>query len=148
MIATLCRINEPIYKKVVFDYQYLQILCIITCDVNMMWLIFYGGKSKETYHKIIAQFYNIIQPILRRYKLLALTITTLETQYKYTMRLNSSIIFMSNATITVLLKHFITQPMHKIQYVDTIKIIKYLKLLQHVSDHIGSIIRETFTVFG
>jgi len=34
------------------------------------------------------------------------------------------------------------------QYIDTIKIIKYLKLLQHVSDHRGSIIREPCTVLG
>jgi hypothetical protein len=32
--------------------------------------------------------------------------------------------------------------MHNIQYVDMIKIIKYLKVLQHVSDHRGSIIVE------
>ena len=31
---------------------------------------------------------------------------------------------------------------------DTIKIVKYLKALQHVSDHRGSIIREPFTVLG
>ena len=31
---------------------------------------------------------------------------------------------------------------------DTIKIIKYLKVLQHVPGHIGSIIREPCTVFG
>ena len=37
--------------------------------------------------------------------------------------------------------------MHNI-YVDTIKIIKYLKILQHVSNHRGSIIRETCIVFG
>ena len=28
------------------------------------------------------------------------------------------------------------------QYVDTVKIIKYLKVLQHISDHKESIIRE------
>ena len=34
-------------------------------------------------------------------------------------------------------------------FVDTIRIIiKYLKLLQHVSDHKGSIIRELDTVLG
>jgi len=44
--------------------------------------------------------------------------------------------------------HFITQLMHSIQYVDTIEIIKYLKVLQHVSDHRGSIIRELCTVLG
>jgi len=38
--------------------------------------------------------------------------------------------------------------MHNIQYVDTIKIVKYLKLLQHVSDHRGSIIREPCAVLG
>jgi len=40
--------------------------------------------------------------------------------------------------------------MHNI-YVDTIKIIKYLKVLQHVShisDYRGSIIRELCTVLG
>ena len=37
--------------------------------------------------------------------------------------------------------------MHNI-YVDKIKIIKYLKVLQHVSDHRGSIIREPCTVLG
>jgi len=37
---------------------------------------------------------------------------------------------------------------HNIYYVDTIKIIKYLKVLQHVSDHTGSIIREPCTVLG
>jgi len=36
--------------------------------------------------------------------------------------------------------------MHNIQYVDIIKIIKYLKVLQHVSDHRRSIIREPSTV--
>ena len=36
-----------------------------------------------------------------------------------------------------------------IRFVDTIRIIiKYLKLLQHVSDHRGSIIRELYTVLG
>jgi len=44
------------------------------------------------------------------------------------------------------IKHFITQLMHNIQFVDTIKIIKYLNVLQHVSDHRGSIIREPCTV--
>jgi len=38
--------------------------------------------------------------------------------------------------------------MHNIKYVDTIKIIKYLKVLQHVSDHRGSIIREPCTVLA
>ena len=32
--------------------------------------------------------------------------------------------------------------------VDIIKIIKYLKVLHHVSDHRGSIIRESYTVLG
>jgi len=45
-------------------------------------------------------------------------------------------------------KHFIIQLMHNIQYVDTIKIIKYLKVLQHISDHRGFIIREPYTVLG
>ena len=31
---------------------------------------------------------------------------------------------------------------------DTIKTTKYLKVLQHVSDHRGSIIREPCRVFG
>ena len=35
------------------------------------------------------------------------------------------------------------------QFVDTIRIIiKYLKLLQHVSDRMGSIIRELYVVKG
>ena len=38
--------------------------------------------------------------------------------------------------------------MHNIYYVDTIKIIKYLKVLQHVSDHRASSIREPFTVLA
>jgi len=38
--------------------------------------------------------------------------------------------------------------MHNLQYVDKIKIIKYLKVLQHVSDRRGSIIREPCTVLG
>ena len=38
--------------------------------------------------------------------------------------------------------------MPNIQYVYTIKIIKYLKVLQPVSDHRGSIIREPCTVLG
>ena len=45
-------------------------------------------------------------------------------------------------------KHLITQPMHNIQYVDTIKIRKYFKVLQYVSDHRGSIIREPCTLLG
>ena len=49
---------------------------------------------------------------------------------------------------SMIIEHFIIQLMHNIQYVDTIKIIKYLKVLQHVSDHRGSITREPFTVFG
>jgi len=36
---------------------------------------------------------------------------------------------------SMIIKHFIIQLMDNIQYVDTIKIIKYLKVLQHVSDH-------------
>jgi len=46
------------------------------------------------------------------------------------------------------IKHFIIKLMHNIEYVDAIKIIKYLKVLQHVSDHRGSIIREPCTVLG
>jgi len=42
----------------------------------------------------------------------------------------------------MIIKHLIIQLMHNIYYVDTIKITKYLKVLQHVSDHRGSIIRE------
>jgi len=38
--------------------------------------------------------------------------------------------------------------MHNIYYVDIMKIVKYLKVVQHVSDHRGSIIREPCTVFG
>jgi len=49
---------------------------------------------------------------------------------------------------SMIIKHFITQLMHNIYYVGTIKIIKYLKVLQHVSDHRGSIIREPSTVLG
>jgi len=45
-------------------------------------------------------------------------------------------------------KQFFIQLMHDIQYVDTIKIIKHLKVLQHVSDHRGSIIRKPCTVLG
>jgi len=33
------------------------------------------------------------------------------------------------------IKHFIIKIMHNIEYVDTIEIIKYLKVLQHVLDH-------------
>ena len=33
-------------------------------------------------------------------------------------------------------------------YIYIIKIIKYLKVLQHVSDHKGSIIRELYTLLG
>jgi hypothetical protein len=40
-----------------------------------------------------------------------------------------------------IIRHFTTQPTHNTQYADTIKITKYLKALQHVSDHRGSIIR-------
>jgi len=47
-----------------------------------------------------------------------------------------------------IIKHSIIQLMHNILYVDTIKIIKYLKVLHHVSDHTGSIIREPCTVLG
>jgi len=47
-----------------------------------------------------------------------------------------------------LIKHFIIQLMHNKSYVDTIKIIKYLKVLQHVLHHRGSIIREPCAVFG
>ena len=39
-------------------------------------------------------------------------------------------------------KQFIIQLMHNIKFVDTIKVIKCLKVLQHVSDHRRSIIRE------
>ena len=46
--------------------------------------------------------------------------------------------------------NFITRTIlgEEYKYLDTIKIIKYLKVLQHVSDHRGSIIREPFTVLG
>jgi len=36
--------------------------------------------------------------------------------------------------------------MHNQKHLDAIKIIKYLKVLQHVSDHRGYIIREHCTV--
>jgi len=39
------------------------------------------------------------------------------------------------------IKHFIIQLMHNISYVDTIKLIKYLKVLQHVSDDRESIVQ-------
>jgi len=48
----------------------------------------------------------------------------------------------------MIIKHFIIQLMHNIQDVDTIKIIKYLKVLQHVLDHRRTIIREPCTVLG
>jgi len=53
----------------------------------------------------------------------------------------------------MIIEHVIIQLMHNIHvlyvlYVDTNKIIKYLKVFQHVSDHRGSIIRETCTVLG
>jgi len=38
----------------------------------------------------------------------------------------------------MIIKHFITQLMHNIWFAETIKIIKYLKVLQYVSDHRGS----------
>ena len=47
----------------------------------------------------------------------------------------------------MIIKHFIIQLMHNV-YVDTIKIIKYLKVLQHVSDHKGTIIMEPCTVIN
>ena len=53
----------------------------------------------------------------------------------------------SDCNLTVS-EHFIIQPTHNIQYVDTIKIMRYLKVLQNVSDNRGSIIREPCTVFG
>jgi len=49
---------------------------------------------------------------------------------------------------SMIIKHFIIQLMHNTQYVDTIKMIKYLKVLQHVSDHRGSVIKEPCTVLG
>ena len=49
----------------------------------------------------------------------------------------------------MIIKNFIIQLMHSILHVDIIKIKKkHLKVLQHVSDHRGSIIRETCTVLG
>ena len=48
----------------------------------------------------------------------------------------------------MIIKHFILQLMLNMYYVDTIKIIKYLKVLQHVSDHRGSDIREPCIVLG
>ena len=50
--------------------------------------------------------------------------------------------------IYIYITPFIIQLMHNIQYVDTTKIIKYLKVLQHVSYHRGSIIREPCRVLG
>jgi len=47
-----------------------------------------------------------------------------------------------------IIQHFIIQLMHNIKFVDTIKIIKYLKVFQHVSDHRTSIIREPCRVLG
>ena len=44
------------------------------------------------------------------------------------------------------IKQFSIQLMHNIQFADTIKIIKYLKVFQHVSDHRESINREPCTV--
>jgi len=46
----------------------------------------------------------------------------------------------------MIIKHLIIQLMHNIYYVDTTKITKYLKVLQHVSGHRGSIIKEPCTV--
>jgi len=48
----------------------------------------------------------------------------------------------------MIIKHFIIQLMHNIKYVGKIKIIEYLKMLKHVSDYRGSIIREPCTVLG
>ena len=39
----------------------------------------------------------------------------------------------NNKLCSYVIKHFIIQLMCNIKYVDTIKIIKYLKVLQHVS---------------
>jgi len=50
--------------------------------------------------------------------------------------------------LLLLIKHYIIQLTHNILYIYTIKVIKYLKVLQHVSDHRGSIIREPCTVLG
>ena len=44
--------------------------------------------------------------------------------------------------------YYPTDAQYTIQYVDTIKIIKYLKVFQHVSDDRGYIIREPCTVLG
>ena len=44
--------------------------------------------------------------------------------------------------------NFTIQLMHNIEYVDTIEITKYIKVLQHVSHHTGSVIREPCTVLG
>ena len=55
---------------------------------------------------------------------------------------------MEDCNLDIVFKHFIIQLMHNIKYVDKIKIIKYLKVLQDVSDHKGSVIREPCTVFG
>ena len=60
----------------------------------------------------------------------------------------SVLVFMIAVSLTSNGRHFIIQLMHNIQYVETIKIIKHLQVLQHVSDHRGSIIREPCTVLG
>jgi len=48
----------------------------------------------------------------------------------------------------MIIKHFFIHIMYNILYVDKIKIIKYLKMLQHVSHHRGTIIREPCVVLG
>ena len=52
------------------------------------------------------------------------------------------------STINMIQNSCIIQLMHSIKYVDKIKILKCLKVIQHVSDHRGSIIREPCTVLG
>ena len=54
-------------------------------------------------------------------------------------------LFMIFQRTSMTIKPFIKQPMHNTQYLDAIKIIKYLKVLRHVSDHRGCIIREPCT---
>ena len=53
----------------------------------------------------------------------------------------------SGRLVQCLAKKFI-QLTHNMYYGDAIKITKYLKVLQHVSDHRGPIIREASTVLG
>ena len=77
------------------------------------------------------------------------SVTTTEPR-RVTSRKNKTQAYHSSCLhrASMIIKHCVTQLMHNIKYVDTIKIIKYLKVLQHVSDHRGSIIREPCTALG